>query len=84
MSTDCYEGINIPLQITEICNGDYKSDICVLHSQAIPDFNLLPNTSINIIIETFKTIILSQNQRLLSLENDVQILKNRLNTAGIP
>ena len=84
MSTTCYEGVSIIQPILEICNGEYKSDVCVLHAQAIPDFNLPINSSLNTIIETMKTIIVSQNLRTTNLETEIATLKARLLGAGIP
>lgn len=84
MLTVCYSGVSIMPQITEICNGEYKSSLCVLHAQAIPDFNLPINSSLNTIIETMKTIIVSQNLRTTNLETEIATLKARLLGAGIP
>ena len=84
MPTVCYEGVNIPAPLTEVCNGEYKSDVCVLHAQAFPDFNLPINSSLNTIIETMKTIIVSQNLRTTNLETEIATLKARLLGAGIP
>ena len=84
MSTVCYEGVSMPQQITEICKGIYTSDVCTLHAQAMPDFNLPINSSLNTIIETMKTIIVSQNLRTTNLETEIATLKARLLGAGIP
>lgn len=73
MPTICYEGVSVMPQITEICQGDYKSSVCTLHAQAIPEFNLPINSSVNTIIETMKVIIVSQNQRIIDLESKVSV-----------
>jgi hypothetical protein len=83
MATICYEGVTIPTPIIAPCGGDYSSDECVLHLQPITEFGLLGDSSINLIIETMKTIIVSQSLRITNLETEVQTIKNRLTAAGI-
>ena len=84
MSTVCYSGVNIPITEIHPCNGTNYNDVCVLHAQALPDFNLPINSSLNTIIETMKTIIVSQNLRTTNLETEIVTLKARLLGAGIP
>lgn len=69
MGTCPNNGVNIPPSQTEPCKGVYTSDNCVLHEQALVEFNLPADSSVNTIIETMYTAIVSMQQRITALEN---------------
>lgn len=68
MST-CPQGIEIPSPLIEPCKGIYTSDSCIIHPQALVELGLTADSSINTIIETMYTAIVSMQNRLTALEN---------------
>lgn len=64
----CVNGIEIPEPIVEPCRGDYKSDVCFLHEQALVELGLPVNSSVNLIIQTMYSAIVSMQSRITELE----------------
>lgn len=75
MGTCPNNGVNIPPSQTEPCSGKYYDDNCVIHPQALTEFNLPPDSSVNTIIEAYKTSIANMQQRLSDLESGVIIVE---------
>lgn len=71
MSTNCYEGIEVPTLIEEPCGGIYTLDSCIVHADAIPYLNLPANSKIKTVVE--KIIISLQAKDDLIAELEAQI-----------
>ena len=68
MSDNCYSGISTPDKILEICNGEYTSDVCIIHPQAIPYLDLPANSSLNTIVNTFILALMRKDEQIAELE----------------
>lgn len=62
-------GVEIPEPIIEECGGSYRSDVCILHPEALVELGLSTDSSVNLIIQTMYTAIVSMQQRLTDLES---------------
>lgn len=65
----CINGVEVPEPIIEECGGVYKSDVCIIHPEALVELSLPINSSVNIIIQTMYTAIVSMQARITELEN---------------
>ncbi len=66
---NCPQGVSIPPAIIEECGGSYKSDVCVLHPQALVELGIGADSSVNDIIQAMYMAIISMQQRLTDIEN---------------
>lgn len=66
---ECNNGVNIPAPTTEICNGKYTNDSCTIHPEALVELSIPVNSSVNLIIQTMYTAIVSMQARITELEN---------------
>lgn len=77
MSNNCQQGTSLPTLQEEQCNGEYQSDSCTIHSQAITYLDLPPNSSVNIIIQK---LILNQMYQDELIANLTTLVNNPTDT----
>jgi len=68
MSNNCYSGISAQDKVEEPCNGEYTSDVCIIHPQAIPYLDLPVNSSLNTIISTFVLALQRKDEQIAELQ----------------
>lgn len=64
----CTNNVVIPAPLVEPCLGKYTDDSCAVHPEALVELGIPVNSSVNTIIQTMYTAIISMQQRLTDLE----------------
>lgn len=64
----CTNDVTIPEPLVEICNGKYISTKCSIHENALVELGLTADSSVETIINTMYTAIVSMQQRITALE----------------
>ena len=75
MST-CNNGIDIPILLTEECDGVYTSDQCIRHADAISYLSLPADSSLAVIVTNLVLALMYKDEQIAELTTRIEILEN--------
>lgn len=75
---NCNTGTNVPILETELCNGEYIEDNCVIHPESLVYLNLPINSSVNTIISKLILSLTAKDQQISNQTTIIEELQEQL------